>query len=142
MAVRRSALIRRRSTVFFAAAFGLFGSVSGPVAAAPLPAGDDITSYSAIRKPVERNRVTDGATALLVTSFCAEQIGSGVEILVQGFPSGSVIEASINNQRTHLVETRPGIYTQIRTTKAPSYRVVVSTPDGARTTIPDLEGCR
>ena len=52
----------------------------------------------------------------------------------------SAITATINNNATQLVETRPGIFTQIFSSKAPSYQVILSTPDGARTTM-NLAGC-
>ncbi len=136
----RANVVRHCITVLSAATLGLTGSAPVPGSAAPSPGGSNILSYSVVRQPIERVRFSDGSTVLLLTSFCSEQIGSGVEILVQGYPSGSLIEASINDQTMRLAETSPGLFTHIRISNQPDHQVVVTTPDGGRATT-GLAGC-
>lgn len=108
--------------------------------ASPSAPDDDLLSYSSIRNAVDQKRVTEGDVTVVATSFCGEQVGNGVEVLAEGFPSGTIVEGEVNGQTIQLVETRPGVLTQIRIGTAETYEVVLTTPDGGTITT-ELAGC-
>ncbi|MGA1077123.1 MAG: hypothetical protein ACO307_18665, partial [Ilumatobacteraceae bacterium] len=98
----------------------------------------DLEAASAMT-PVDRERVSLDGLEFLFTSYCGEQIGNGVEILVLGLEplEMCVFEIGGGSAFVQAIDERPGI--QYISSTEPVY--VIELPGESGTTVVELDGC-